>query len=183
MLEGLIHIISFFCAFHLLTGIPASAIIDIETQYQLAMEPNPQKVFEQILNSKGLKFTKQRREILDYLLRTKKHVSPEEIYRDLNKKDPSLGRATVFRTLNILEDAGFADKISFVDGKHGYEPKFGRPHHDHMICVECSNVIEFSNSTIERIQDQIAAQYHFKPLWHRHEIFGRCKKCRKEKDQ
>lgn len=144
------------------------------------MKSDPQMVFQQLLESKGLKFTKQRREILDFLLKTRKHVTPEEIYRDLNRSDPSLGRATVFRTLHLLEDSGFANKISFPDGRHGYEHNFSRPHHDHMICVQCSGVIEFSNSTIERLQDEISRRYQFTPLWHRHEIFGRCRKCRKQ---
>jgi Fur family ferric uptake transcriptional regulator len=109
------------------------------------LKTEPQKVFRQFLESKGLKFTQQRRDILEYLLRTKKHVTPEEI---------------------------------FADGRHGYEHKFARPHHDHMICVECSQVIEFSNPTIEKLQDDIAKHYEFAPLWHRHEIFGKCRKCR-----
>jgi Fur family ferric uptake transcriptional regulator len=142
------------------------------------MKTEPQKVFQQYLESKGLKLTRQRRDILDYLLRAKKHATPEEIYRDLTHKDDSLGRATVFRTLHLLEESGFVDKIDFADGRHGYEHKFARPHHDHMICVKCSGVIEFSNPTIERLQDTIARSYEFTPLWHRHEIFGKCRKCR-----
>ena len=145
------------------------------------MKTEPQAVFKQLLESKGLKWTQQRRKILDYLLRAKKHVTPEEIYRDLNREDPSLGRATVFRTLHLLEDSGFANKISFPDGRQGYEHKFARPHHDHMICVECSGVIEFANATIERLQDEIVRRFEFLPLWHRHEIFGRCKKCQKKR--
>ncbi|OGR78216.1 MAG: hypothetical protein A3I11_01495 [Elusimicrobia bacterium RIFCSPLOWO2_02_FULL_39_32] len=143
------------------------------------MKSEPHKVFEQLLNSKGLKVTKQRNDILDYLLKAKKHVTPEDIYRDLNKKDANIGRATVFRTLHLLENAGFADKIQFADGRLAYEHKFARPHHDHMICVECSSVLEFSNATIEKIQEEISKKFMFKPLWHRHEIFGRCKKCNK----
>ncbi len=143
------------------------------------MKINPHQVFQQLLESKGLKITQQRREILNVLLKAEKHVTAEEIYRDLTKKDSSIGRATVFRTLRLLEDAGFADKIQFPDGKQAYEHKFSRPHHDHMICVECSDVIEFSNSTIEKIQNELSKKFHFRPLWHRHEIFGRCKKCLK----
>ena len=143
------------------------------------MKTEPQKVFQQLLESRGLKCTKQRRDILDYLLKAKKHVTPEQIYRDMNRRDPSLGRATVFRTLHLLEDAGFADKISLADGRSAYEHKFARPHHDHMICVECSEVIEFSDNTIERIQEELSRSFQFTPLWHRHEIFGRCKKCQK----
>lgn len=145
------------------------------------MKSDPQTAFRQALEKKGLKFTRQRALILDYLLKTKKHVTPEEIYMDLNKKDRTLGRATVFRTLHLLKEAEFADNISLPDGRKAYEHKFARPHHDHMICVECRSVIEFSNSTIERIQDAISKKYHFSPLWHRHEIFGRCARCQKGK--
>ena len=141
------------------------------------MQFNPDSVFRQFLESKKLKYTHQRALILNYLIKSKKHVTPEEIYRALTKKDNTLGRATVFRTLHLLEDAGFADKIFFPDGKHGYEHKFSRPHHDHMICVDCKAVIEFSNPTIERLQDEISKRFRFHPLWHRHEIFGRCRKC------
>ena len=141
------------------------------------MKTNPRQIFQQLLESKGLKMTKQRKNILEYLLKATKHVTAEEIYRDLSKKDSGTGRATVFRTLHLLENAGFADKIQFADSRQGYEHKFSRPHHDHMICVECSDVIEFSNSTIERIQEEMSKKFHFKPLWHRHEIFGRCENC------
>ena len=141
------------------------------------MKSEPHKVFQQYLESEGLKLTKQRTGILDYLLQAQDHVTPERIYRDLSAKDSTLGRATVFRTLHLLEEAGFAGKILFPDGTHGFEHKFARPHHDHMICVDCREVIEFSNATIERLQEQISREFQFTPLWHHHEIFGRCRKC------
>ncbi len=143
------------------------------------MKVDPQKVFRQELEARGLKFTRQRREILDYLLRARKHMTPEDIYRDLSKRDAGLGRATVFRTLRVLEEAGFADKIQFADGRQAYEHKFARPHHDHMICMQCKAVIEFTNPVIERLQGQIAREFQFTPVWHRHEIFGKCRKCSK----
>ncbi len=141
------------------------------------MKPEPQKAFKEALEAKGLKFTKQRAEILDHLLKAKDHLTPEEIYRELNEKDPSLGRATVFRTLHVLEDAGLADKIMLANGRNAYEHKFAKPHHDHLICVGCNQVIEFTNKTIEDIQDKITRSFGFTPLWHRHEIFGKCRKC------
>ena len=143
------------------------------------MKVDPQKVFRQELEARGLKFTRQRREILDYLLRARKHMTPEDIYRDLSKRDAGLGRATVFRTLRVLEEAGFADKIQFADGRQAYEHKFARPHHDHMICMQCKAVIEFTNPVIERLQGQIAREFQFTPVWHRHEIVGKCRKCSK----
>ncbi len=145
------------------------------------MKSNPQKVFQQYLESKGLKLTRQRTQILELLLEAQTHVTPEQIYRALGAKDASLGRATVFRTLHLLEEAGFVSKIHFPDGTSGYEHKFSRPHHDHMICVDCRDVIEFSNATIERLQERLSREFEFTPLWHRHEIFGRCKKCSLQK--
>ncbi len=141
------------------------------------MKTTPQKTFEQYLGAQGLKLTKQRTAILEYLLQAQDHSTPERIYRGLSARDATLGRATVFRTLHLLERAGFAGKISFPDGSHGYEHKFARPHHDHMVCVDCKQVIEFSNATIEKLQDQITREFQFTPLWHTHEIFGRCRKC------
>ncbi len=145
------------------------------------MAQDSERKFRKMLEAKGLKYTLQRQKVLDYLVQSKKHVTPEEIYRDLNAKDHHLGRATVFRTLHLLQDAGFADKILFADGRQAFEYKLARPHHDHMICVECSAVIEFANPTIERLQQQITQDFAFEPLWHRHEIFGRCKKCAHKK--
>lgn len=143
----------------------------------LNMKTSPQKVFQQYLEAQGLKLTKQRTSILEYLLRAQNHSTPERIYRDLSAQDATLGRATVFRTLHLLERAGFVGKILFADGSHGYEHKFARPHHDHMVCVDCKQVIEFTNPTIEKLQDQISREFQFTPLWHTHEIFGRCRKC------
>lgn len=145
------------------------------------MRTEPHRIFRQALEKKDLKYTKQRRVILDYLLKTTKHLTPEEIYRDLNRNDPALGRATVFRTLHLLEDCGFVGKISFPDGRQGYENKYLKPHHDHMICTECNEVIEFSSSDIERIQNEITSSFHFTPLRHKHEIFGRCRKCQEKR--
>ena len=142
----------------------------------------PKIIFQDLLERRGLKVTKQRMSVLDYLLKTEKHVTAEEIYRDLNGVDRSLGRATVFRTLHLMEDAGFVDKIHFADGRQAYEHKFSRPHHDHMICVDCHAVIEFSHPTIERLQNQITRNFKFQPLWHHHEIFGKCKNCQRVKN-
>ena len=138
---------------------------------------NPQKTFEALLASKGLKMTKQRQAILDYLLNSDEHLTPEELYRNLNKTDDTLGRATVFRTLHLLEDGGFVNKINLANGRQAYEHQFSKPHHDHMICTQCSAVIEFCNPTIERLQSKITKKFGFAALWHRHEIFGKCKKC------
>jgi Fur family transcriptional regulator, ferric uptake regulator len=139
--------------------------------------PTEIQIFRDYLQKHGLKGTSQREEILNFLLKAEEHLSPEEIYQSLRRKDPRLGRATVFRTLKLLEECGLASSVTFADGRHKYERKHGRPHHDHMICVNCGKTLEFSSPAIERIQDQVARRNRFKILWHRHEIFGRCAAC------
>jgi Fur family transcriptional regulator, ferric uptake regulator len=141
---------------------------------------NELQIFREYIKKNGLKDTPQREEILNYLLRAEKHLTPEEIFQSLRQMDPKLGRATVFRTLKLLEDSGLASRVTFADGRQKYESIHDRPHHDHMICVQCGEALEFSSPAVERIQDQIAKKNGFKILWHRHEVFGRCRRCEKQ---
>ncbi|MGQ0645730.1 MAG: Fur family transcriptional regulator [Elusimicrobiota bacterium] len=135
------------------------------------------EVFQAYVHKHGLKDTAQREEVLAYLLKAGKHMSPEEIYMALRQRGHRLGRATVFRTLKLLEECGLAAHITSADGTRRFEAMHGRPHHDHMICVQCGDVLEFSSPAVERIQERIAREAGFKTLWHRHEVFGRCKSC------
>lgn len=141
------------------------------------------QLFRSYLKRQGLKHTPQREEILAYLLKAEKHLSPEEIYQSLRERDPRLGRATVFRTLKLLEKGGLASHVTFADGRQKFERAHGRPHHDHMICIECGDALEFSSPAVERLQERIARRSGFHILWHRHEIFGRCRACEKRPRQ
>jgi Fur family ferric uptake transcriptional regulator len=138
---------------------------------------NALQVFRDYVKEKGLKDTAQREEILSFLLKAREHLSPEDIYESLRRRDPRLGRATVFRTLKLLEECGLASKVVFADGRSKYEPAHGRPHHDHMICVDCQQALEFESPEIEVLQAKEAARRGFQVLWHRHELFGRCRRC------
>lgn len=138
---------------------------------------NELQILRNHIKEHGLKGTSQREEILVHLLGAKDHLSPEEIYEAIRRKDPKIGRATVFRTLKLLEDCRLISKVTFADGRHKYEAVRGRPHHDHMICTDCGQAIEFSNPTLESLQDRIAKEHKFTLLWHRHELFGRCRDC------
>jgi Fur family ferric uptake transcriptional regulator len=138
---------------------------------------NELQLFRDYLRKNGLKGTAQREEILVHLMKAGRHLTPEEIFQELRRRDSRLGRATVFRTLKLLEGAGLASHVTLADGRHKYESKHGKPHHDHMICVQCGEALEFSSPAVERIQDRVAARHGFNILWHRHEIFGRCARC------
>jgi Fur family transcriptional regulator, ferric uptake regulator len=142
---------------------------------------NELQILKDYIRKNGLKDTSQREEILAFLLKADAHLSPEDMFQALRKRDPKLGRATVFRTLKLLEECGLASKVIFADGHSKYERAHGKPHHDHMICVDCQDAIEFESAEIESLQEKIAAQKGFKIQWHRHELFGRCRRCSAKK--
>jgi Fur family transcriptional regulator, ferric uptake regulator len=135
------------------------------------------QVLRDHLRKKGLKDTSQREEVLGYLSQADRHLAPEELFEALRKKDPKIGRATVFRTLKLLEECGLVSKVTFPDGHARYERAHGRHHHDHMICVDCQDVIEFESDEIEALQNLVVKRHGFHLLWHRHELFGRCRRC------
>lgn len=113
------------------------------------------------LRKAGLKVTQPRKRILDLLEEAgNKHVTADDIYRVLMKAGEDVGLATVYRVLNQFESAGLVVKHNFEGGQAYYELDSG-DHHDHMVCVETGKVIEFSNSDIERLQAEIAAEHGY----------------------
>ncbi len=136
------------------------------------------ETFRKLLRDKGLKFTKQRELILKTLYENKDHSTPEEILGMMKKQYPNLtiGIATIYRTLSVLEESGMVDSLSF--GAKGKKYELGiKAHHDHLICVECEKLIEFYDETIEEQQKKIAKKFNFKMTGHIMNITGICKDC------
>lgn len=136
------------------------------------------QIFLEHIQKKGLRKTAQRELILVVFLKTEDHLSSEDLYWLVHKKDPNVGQTTVYRTLKLLTDAGLAREVRLGDGRTYYEHHFEHDHHDHMICTECGKVIEFFNAEIERLQDEMAEKYNFKPTHHSLRILGVCEECR-----
>jgi Fur family ferric uptake transcriptional regulator len=133
------------------------------------------RVFEEHLAENGLRLTGQRRAILDLFLASDHHLSQEEIYQTLRGK--GIGRATVFRTLKTLQECGLAAPVVGRDGTPRFEINLERPHHDHLICIECGRIQEVRWPALEKIQEETCRRAGFAPKWHRHEIFGLCRDC------
>lgn len=113
------------------------------------------------LRNAGLKVTHPRVRILEILEMLKgKHVTAEDIYRQLLEHNDDIGLATVYRVLTQFEAAGLVLKHNFEGGQAVYELDRGN-HHDHMIDVESGKVIEFTSEEIERLQHEIAAKYGY----------------------
>ena len=135
------------------------------------------KSFSDYLVKKGLKTTRQREYILDEFLRSSSHLSTEELYLRLRKKHPSIGYATVYRTLKLFAECGIAAERNFGDGQTRYESTTSEEHHDHLICTGCGVILEFEDPRIEELQERVAQKHGFKILKHRLELYGLCAKC------
>ena len=136
-------------------------------------------IFIDFLRDKNLQLTKQREEILRCFLSTDKHLSVEELYSLVRKKDPKVGQTTVFRTLKRFGEADIAKEVDFGDGVKRYEVKYGHEHHDHLVCTKCGKFIEAVDGRIEELQEKLCKKFGFISKSHRLEIFGICKKCKK----
>jgi Fur family ferric uptake transcriptional regulator len=139
---------------------------------------NAKDIFRNCIKEKGLRNTRQREEILDAFLSSKEHITVEELFNSLKKKNPGIGYATVHRNLSLLCECGLADEIKIGAQKARYERKFGKKHHDHLICTKCGRFIEVHDDKIERLQEKLAEANDFTPLRHKLEIYGICKNCK-----
>ena len=126
---------------------------------------------------KGLRSTDQRRLIVETFFQSPNHVSIEELLAQVRAQDPRVGYATVYRTLKLLTECGVAFERRFGDGLTRYELADEESHHDHLICVECGDIIEFEEPRIEELQEQIALRHGFVLRSHKHEMYGVCAKC------
>ena len=135
-------------------------------------------IFFNYVREKGLRNTKQREEILDAFLAAEKHITVDELFDIVKKNDPRIGYATVHRNLKLMCECGISDEIKIGTSKAKYEPKYGREHHDHLICLKCGRFIEVNDNRIEKLQDKLAEANDFVPQRHKLEIYGLCKKCR-----
>jgi len=137
--------------------------------------------FKALLKNENLKFTKQREVILDCLYDSDRHLTPEELYNLILQKHPGLktGIATVYRTLQLLEDHDMVTSLSF--GSQGKKYELGaKEHHDHMICTECGDITEFVDDEIEKRQHLIADELGFDMRNHSMQIYGICKRCQED---
>ena len=129
----------------------------------------------QELRKAGLKVTLPRLKILEILEGSKlRHLSAEDIYKELLDTGEDIGLATVYRVLTQFEAAGLVTRHNFEGGHSVFELDEGE-HHDHMVCVETGEVVEFINNEIEAIQHQIAEQHGYELIDHNLVLYVRKK--------
>jgi Fur family ferric uptake transcriptional regulator len=120
----------------------------------------------QELRKAGLKVTLPRLKILEIFEKSKqRHLSAEDMYKELLDSGEDIGLATVYRVLTQFEAAGLVTRHNFEGGHSIFELDDGE-HHDHMVCVESGEVVEFFNQDIEKLQREMAAEHGFEILDH-----------------
>ena len=138
-------------------------------------------VWTEYCQERKLNVTQQRELIVDQFLRSKDHISIDELLTHVRRRNPKIGYATVYRTMKLLVEAGVAVQRRFGEGQTRFE--VAGEHHDHLICTECGLILEFEDEQIERLQEEIATRLGgFVVTRHRHELYGACPKARGEPD-
>ena len=138
---------------------------------------NEHEIFRKFLKSEGLRFTPEREIILDEAFSIHEHFEAEDLVFSIRRQGHRVSKATVYRTLTLLVQCGLLREVIFGERHSHYEHVFGHKHHDHLICLKCGKIIEFTNGTMERLQKEICKQHHFEPLRHKLEITGTCEDC------
>ena len=129
------------------------------------------KILE-LCQKKNIPLTKNRQIIAQALSQSNDHPDVEELFRRVTKIKPSIGIATVYRTIKMFEEEGVIIKHDFGEGKARYEQLDDEDHHDHLIDIENNKVVEFFNQEIEDLKEKIAKELGYKLIGHRLELYG-----------
>ena len=135
------------------------------------MSKTGEQTLEEQCATKGMRMTDQRRVIAQVIEQAVDHPDVEKLYRRASAIDPRISLSTVYRTLNLFEEAGLVTKHDFRDGRARFE-LIPDEHHDHLIDIRSGKVIEFRNEEIEAIQDVIAKRLGYRLVDHRLELYA-----------
>lgn len=147
-----------------LPAIPVSQTPEDKFREYLASRPTPQR------------FTDPQREIVRHIFAKHKHFETDELIDDLKKAGRQASRATVYRTLSKLVDAGMLQRIE-IGPRTVYDHDYGYPQHEHLVCESCGTMIEFQHPTIEAVLREIAAEHGFRMDGHTLVVKGSCSRC------
>ncbi len=130
------------------------------------------------LGPEGSKRSSKRDRIVDVFLRQEGHLSADDLVDLIRREDQRISRATVYRTLQWMVDAGIARKVDFGEGRFRFEHSYRHPRHFHLICKTCNQSSEFLSSDIEGLIEEVAAARHFTARQSVLQIYGECEDCR-----
>jgi Fur family ferric uptake transcriptional regulator len=130
------------------------------------------------LRSRGLRMTHEREALLSAALALRSHFTLDDLTQGVMQRDSAASRATVFRSLPILVEAGILQPAPPSGEARRFELALGREHHDHLRCRSCGRIVEFRCEEIEKLQLDVARRHGFTLSSHVHELVGDCASCR-----
>lgn len=142
---------------------------------------SPEEKFREFLATRGKRLTQERDIIVREVFADHEHFDVDEIVARLDRPQDGrrVSRATVYRTIAQLEEAGLIRKVARANDREVYEHDYGYPQHDHFICDKCGTLIEFRNEAISAVLEQVAQEKGFRMTGHRLEAVGICAECAK----
>ena len=129
------------------------------------------------LDRAGVRLTGPRRKLTALIERREGHFTAADLLKDAGRRRMGIGRATVFRLLELLSEQGLVERIDLPDGTHAYIP-CEPTHHHHLVCLNCGTTTDVDDCGIEAVTREAARRSGFKIEQHRLELFGRCPDCR-----
>src|SRR5687767_13530812 len=130
------------------------------------------------LKPKGGKRSSKREQIVNVFLRQEGHLSADDLVDLIRHEDQRISRATVYRSLQWMVDAGIARKVDFGEGRFRFEHSYRQPRHFHLICKTCHRSFEFLSSDIEALVEEVSAARSFTASQSVVQIYGTCEECR-----
>jgi len=134
----------------------------------------------QILRENGHRLTPQRMLVIDILHNADRHISAEEIYKQLHKRYPYANISTVYRTLELLKELDLVTEADFGEGRVRYHVA-GKGHHHHLICRSCGKIMNLEESMLHPLEDTLLQKYGFDADLRHLTISGKCSECGKKK--
>jgi Fur family ferric uptake transcriptional regulator len=131
-------------------------------------------VFEHYLKEKGLKITNQRLLVAEKIFSSHNHFTAEGLLDELKDNKDRISKATIYRILSIMVEAGLLAEHDFGKDYKYYEHIIGHAHHDHIICIQCGRIVEFIDDQIEDLQKSAAQKNGFNIVGHSLNIYATC---------
>jgi Fur family transcriptional regulator, ferric uptake regulator len=142
------------------------------------LQIDPKTAFLSYLGEHHHRVTSGRFRVFEGALQERGHFDADGLYLKLRARDEKVSRATVYRTLDLLVEAGFLCKM-LTENQAVYEVVKGRGHHDHLVCTACGSTLEVFSDALERAQEELCHQHGFLPASHSLRVEGLCAACRK----
>jgi len=133
--------------------------------------------FRTFLRERSLRITQVRERVALAALQRRGHFDVDEVVAELRRGGVRASRATVYRALPLLEQAGLITATVGRRERQRYERTLDRGHHDHLMCTRCQRLVEFEYEAFEVLQREVAEKYGFKLTGHSHQLFGLCPDC------